>query len=141
MRVVAEPSTAPQATVPLNMQTPRLCIPPFISTQQPTIGTKDACHMTRATDLTPNPRGGAAKAHWHRQEHPPGTTPLSSALEVTGPRLHSIPVGRGQGVAYMYVWEPVYLMLMEAEDRLTLELELQTDVSPHMGLCKSSKYS
>lgn len=136
MRVVAEPPTAPQATVPLNMQT-LSCVSPFISTHQPTIDTKDDW----STDLIPNPRGGTAKAHWHRQERPSGTTPLSSVLEVTGLTVHSIPVGGGQGFAYVYVWEPVCLMPMEAEDTITLELELQTDVSPCMGLCKSSKYS
>lgn len=98
MWVVAEPLIAPQAKVPLNMQMPLLCVPPFISTHQPTVGIKDACHMTRTTDLTPNPRGGNAKAHWHRQDHPSGPTPLSSALEVTELTVHSIPVGVGRGL-------------------------------------------
>lgn len=157
MRVVAEHTTALQATVPLNVQMPLLCIPPFTSTHQPATVTKVACHMPRATDLTPNPRGGEAKAHRHRQEQPSATTPLSeitkadiflsespsqcSALEATGLTVHSIPVGGGQGFAYKYGWEPVYLMPMEAEDIITIELELQTDVSSLMGLCKSSKYS
>lgn len=95
--------------------------------------------MPRATDLTPNPRGGTAKANWHKQEQPSVTTPLSeitetdiflsespsqgSALEATGLTVHSMPVEGRQGFAYMYVWEPLCLILMEAEDIVTLELE------------------
>lgn len=97
--------------------------PPFICTHQPATGTKDVCHIPRATDPIPGPRGGTTKAYCHRQEHLSATTPLSeitekdaflsrspsqgSALGETGLTVHSIPVGGGQGFAYMYVWEPV----------------------------------
>ena len=81
MRIVTEPPTAPQATVPVNVQTLLLCVPLFISTYQPAIGTKDACHIPRATDHTPNPRVDTAKAYWQRQEQSPVTTPLSEVTE------------------------------------------------------------
>lgn len=139
IRVVGEPPTAPQGSVPPNVRTSLLCVPPFICTHQPATGTKDICHIPRATDPTPGPRGGTPKAYCHRQEHLSATTPLSeitekdaflsrspsqgSALGETGLTVHSIPVGRGQGFAYMHVWEPVCLMPLEAEDIITLELD------------------